>query len=269
MSPARRTSALATSLAVLGGLAIALGVLGVWAQRTLGDADTFAALAGDILEEPRVRTELAIVIVDPAIAEAPEEIKEQRAFIVTTTASVLGDARFVPVFEAVLRRAHTDLVDGSGPVGLDLDRPLEVVVREIEPISPELAAGLDALDAPTVVVVSAEQADRLRGFLALERAASVLLLIAGAVLVVVAVIRGGGRALFPFGAALAGSALALFGLLLLGRALLLSGIRPASRADAAEAAWDIVVTDLRSALLLTAAAGAIAVVAGGVLGRRT
>lgn len=264
----RKRSTVATWLAVVGGLAIALGVLGVWAQRTLGDADTFAALAGDILEEPRIRTELAVVIVDPALRNAPEAIRQQRAFIVTTTASILGDARFVPVFEDVLRRAHTRLVEGAGPVRLELERPLEVVIDRVRPFSPQVAAELEAIDPPSVVVVSATRADRLRGFIAVERALSVILLVAGAVLVVVAVIRGGPRALLPFGATLAGACLVLFGVLLLGRSMLLSGIHPESRADAAEAAWDIVIADLRTALLLSAAVGAIAVVAGGVLGRR-
>ncbi|MGH2636660.1 MAG: hypothetical protein ACRDHU_11030 [Actinomycetota bacterium] len=268
MTRSNRRSTLATWLAVLGGVAIALGVLGLWAQRTLGDADTFAALAGDILEDPRIRTELAVVIVEPALVNAPEEIREQRAFIVSTTASVLGDARFVPLFEDVLRRAHQRLVEGEGPVRLELERPLDLVVLEVEPISPELAAELDAIDAPSVVVVSAAQADRLRGFVAVERAVSVILLVAGTLLVLVAVIRGGARALVPFGATLAGACLVLFGLLLLGRSLLLSGIHPQSRAAAAEAAWDIVIADLRTALLVSAAAGALALVAGAVLGRR-
>lgn len=268
MPRSRRRSPLATWLAVLGGLAIALGLLGLWAQRTLGDAETFAALAGDILEKPQIRNELAVVIVDPVLERAPEELQEQRAVIVTTTASVLGSARFVPIFEGVLRRAHTRLIEGEGAVRLELDRPLDEVIAEIEAISPELAAELDAVDPPEPEVVSAAQADRLRGFIAFEQAVSVVLLVAGVLLVIVAVIRGGPRALLPFGATLAGACLVLFGVLLAGRSLLLSGIHPASRTDAAEAAWDVVVADLRTALLIGAAAGAVAVVVGGVLGRR-
>jgi hypothetical protein len=268
MSPARRRSPLGTWLAVLGGLAIALGVAGVWAQRTLGDPETFAGLAGEILEQPEIRTELAIVIVDPVLDDGPDALRSQRAVIVATTASALGDPRFIPVFETVLRGAATRLVEGEGPVVLELDRPLELVVDEIEPISPELAAELAAVDPPEPEVVSADQADRLRGLIAFERAVSVAMIVAGLALVVLAALRGGPRTLLPFGATLAGACLVLFGVLLFGRTLLLAGIAPPSRADAAERAWDIVIGDLRIALLLSAAAGAILLVAGGFLGRR-
>jgi hypothetical protein len=94
------------------------------------------------------------------------------------------------------------------------------------------------------------------------------MIVAGLALVVLAALRGGPRTLLPFGATLAGACLVLFGVLLFGRTLLLAGIAPPSRADAAERAWDIVIGDLRIALLLSAAAGAILLVAGGFLGRR-
>ncbi len=263
-----RRSTLATWLAVLGGLSIALGVLGLWAQRTIGDPETLAGLAGEILDQPEIRTQLAVVIVDPVLDRATPEIREQRAFLVTTTASVLGDARFVPVFQGVLRRAATDLVDGDGPVRLDLRRPLDLVVTQVEPISPELADQLAAIEPPSPEVISSGQADRLRGVIEFERTVSVALLVAGGALALVAVLRGGPRALLPFGATLAGASLVLFGSLLLGRSLLLSDIHPADRADAAAAAWDIVIGDLRTALLVSAGAGAVAVVAGGAFGRR-
>jgi hypothetical protein len=268
MPPAHGRSPLATWLAVLGGLAIALGVTGLWAQRTLGDPETFAALAGEMLEDEVVRTGLAVVIVEPVLDVAPREIQEQRDFIVTTTESVLGDARFVPVFRGVLRHAATDLLEGEGAVRLELQRPLDWVVTEVEPISPELAAELAAIEAPSPEVVSASQADALRGIVAFERAVSLAILAAGVALAVIAVVRGGPRALLPFGATLAGACLVLFGMLLVGRVLLLSGIEPEVRADAAAAAWTIVISDLRTALLISAAAGGIAVLAGGLLGRR-
>jgi hypothetical protein len=266
MTARRRRSALATWLAVLGGLAMALGVTGVWAQRTLGEPETFAALAGDILARPEIRTQLAVVIVDPLLEDDPSAL--QRTFLVTTTAAVLGNERFVPVFEDVLRRAATRLAEGEGAVRLDLAGPLDVVITEVEPLAPDVAAQLSELAPPEPEVVSAAQAAWLRGFIDVERATSVALLVVGVLLVVLAVIRGGSRALLPFGATLAGASLVLFGMLLVGRTLLLDAIEPKARAEAAEAAWDIVVADLRNALLLSAGAGGVAVVAGGVLGRR-
>jgi hypothetical protein len=253
---------------VLGGLAIALGVTGLWAQRTLGDPETFARLAGEILDDDEIRSELAIVIVDPVLDEAAPEIQQQRAFIVATTAGVLGDRRFVPLFQGVLRRAATDLLEGDGAVTLQLDRPLGLVVEEIEPVSPEVAAALAQIDPPAPEVVSSTQADRLRAVVRFERTVSAILVVVGAAFLVVAVIRGGPFALVPFGATLAGVSLVLLGLLLVGRGLLLVGVQPQSRADAAADAWGIVIRDLQTVLLLSVIGGAIAVVVGGVLARR-
>jgi hypothetical protein len=172
------------------------------------------------------------------------------------------------VFEEVLRRAATRLVEGKGAVRLELDRPLEEVIAEISPLFPELAAELATVDVPEPEIVPAREADRLRGFIEFQRAASVVLLVLGAILTVVAVARKGARALLPFGATLAGACLVLFGALLFGRTVLLDAIEPANRAVAAEAAWDVVVADLRTVLLISAGAGGLAVVAGGILGRR-
>lgn len=266
--PARR-SPLATWLAVLAGLALALGISGLWAQRTVGDPATFAALAVRILEQASIRTQLAVVIVDPVLEDASPDVQAQRQIIVTTTESVLGDPRFVTVFEGVLRRAATQLADGSGPVRLDLTRPLDRVVTEVRPISPDLADRLAAIDPPAPEVVSPTLADALRSVIGFERAVSVALLLVGGVLAVVAGVRGGPRALLPLGATLAGACLVLFGTLLVGRSLLLAEIHPAGRAEAAADAWNVVVADLRTALLVATVVGGVAVVAGGVLGRRT
>jgi hypothetical protein len=263
---ARPRSTLAAWLAALAGLTITLGVAGLWAQRTLGDPATFAALAGDMLEEPTIRTELAIVIVDPLLDGAVEGVG--RTFIITTTATVLGNERFIPVFEDVLRRAAVQLVEGEGAVTLELDRPLDVLVQEVEPISPELAELLASIDAPEPVVVAERQADELRGIVAFGRNLALALLVVGLILVVLAVVVGGPFVLLPFGATLAGACLVLLAVLLAGRSLLLSGIQPESRAEAASAAWNVVIADLTIALMVSAAAGAIAVVAGGILGRR-
>jgi hypothetical protein len=172
------------------------------------------------------------------------------------------------IFQGVLRRAATRLLEGDGAVRLELDPSVELVVAEVERVSPEVATELAGIDPPEPVIVSAARADALRGFIAVEQAVSVVLLIGGVILGVVAVIRGGPRALLPFGATLAGAALVLFAVLLFGRFLFLAGIQPPERAEAAAAAWNIVVADLRTALLLSAGAGGMILVVGAVLGRR-
>jgi hypothetical protein len=74
--------------------------------------------------------------------------------------------------------------------------------------------------------------------------------------------------LLPFGTTLAAASLLLLGMLLAARPVLLAGIHPSGRAEAAAEAWTIVVGDLRTVLLVSAAAGGVALVAGAVLGRR-
>jgi hypothetical protein len=196
---ARPRSPFAGFLAFLGGVAIVLGIVGLWANRTIGDSDAFASLAGRLLQEDEITSRLATAIVDPVLERSTPEVRQQRRIIVATTERVLENDAFVAVFEDVLRDAHQQLLVGDDDVKLHLDPALDAVIVEVRAVAPRVADELDAVDAPDPTIVSASQVSRVRGFIDFERTASLVLLIIGAILVVVAVIGGGPRALVPAG----------------------------------------------------------------------
>lgn len=238
MPPARRASALATLLAVLGGAFVVLGASGLWIQRTIGDADTFSALASDLVERPEIRVAIAEAALDPLLEDAPA----LRELAVGFLAELLEDERFVVAFRQVLRLAHTRLIEGErGPVEITLERVVRVARDDLAQISPELAARVDGIETPQIVVVARQEAEALRTLLAFERAVSLLLLLAGASMVVAAVARNGSRALVPAGVAALLASAALFVILLATRTGVLARIQQGRARDAAGAGWDVVV----------------------------
>jgi hypothetical protein len=262
---ARPRSPFGSILSILAGLALSLGVVGWWLGHTVGDADAFASLAGDLLHQDAVVSSLAQEIVHPVLENATPDVKQQRAVILATTESVLRDQRFVPLFEDVLRQAHHDLIDGKGDVQLDLGPALAAVVTEVRPISPQVADQLAAVPAPHPVVIAAAEADRVRSLVGFERAATIAFLVGGLILIVIAVIGAGPRALVPFGITLAVTC-GLFLLLIFGARGLL-GLQ-VSHGDAASSAFGVVLAGLRTTLIVVALVGAGSAVLGAVLGRR-
>jgi hypothetical protein len=266
MPPAHR-SGLATLLALLGGALLVLGASGLWVQRTIGEADAFAALAADLVERPEIRIALAEAAIDPLLEDAPLPL--QRELAVGFLAELLEDERFVVAFRQVLRLAHTRLIEGErGPVEITLERVVQAARDDLAQISPELAARVDAIETPEIVVVARREAEALRTLLAFERAVSLLLLLAGGTMVVVAVARNGSRALVPAGAAALLASAALFVILLATRTGVLARIQGGRARDAAGAGWDVVVEGLLLTLGIAAVAGLAAIVAGAALSRR-
>jgi hypothetical protein len=264
-----RRSALATWLAVLGGALVVLGASGLWVQRTIGDADSFVALAGDLVERPEIRVALAEAAIDPLFEDAPALLSLQRELAVGFLAELLEDERFVVAFRQVLRLAHTRLIEGErGPVEITLDRVVRVARDDLAQISPELAARVDAIETPEIVVVAREEAEALRTLLALERAVSLVLLLVGGSMVVIAIARNGSRALVPAGAAALLASAALFVILLVARTGVLTRVQEGRARDAAGAGWDVVVHGLLWTLGIAAITGAVAIVAGATLSRR-
>src|SRR3954467_4487333 len=200
---ARARSPFAGLLAFLGGGALVLGIVGVWANRTVGDSDAFSSLAGQLLGQDVIVSRLATAIVDPVLERSSPEVRQQRRIIVSATEQVLRNDAFVVVFQKVLRDAHEQLLVGDGDVKLHLDPALDAVIVEVRKVAPPVADQLDAVDAPDPTVVSAAQASRVRGIIDFERTASLALLIIGAILLVIAVIGGGPRALVPGGVTVA------------------------------------------------------------------
>ena len=264
---ARSRSPFAGFLAFLGGLALVFGLVGLWANRTIGDSDAFSSLAGRLLAQDVIVTRLANAIVDPVLERATPEVRQQRRIIVATTEKVLSNPAFVSVFQDVLREAHQQLLVGDGDVKLHLDPALDAVIVEIRKVAPQVAEQLDGVNAPDPTILSASQVSRVRGFIDFERTASLVLLIIGAILIVIAIIGGGPRALVSTGITV--TVLCVIVLLLVFGVRSLVGIEVAGASrDAANSAYGVVVNGLRTTLIVAALAGVGAAVVGAVLARR-
>jgi hypothetical protein len=181
---------------------------------------------------------------------------------------VLGDERFVPVFEGVLARAHRDLVDGEGDVRLRLAPALDAVAIEVAKVAPNVATQLAGVTPPEPVVVGAAQADRVRSLLDTAHLIAVAFLLGGAILGAIALFGGGPRALVPFGSTLAAACVLVLLLLYGVRELVGIEVSGGSR-EAAGSAFGVVIGGLRTTLLVAALVGVAAAIVGSVISRRT
>jgi hypothetical protein len=260
---ARRSSGLATVLAGVGAALLVLGAFGLWIDAVIGDADAFTAQADDLIERPEIRTALAEAAVDPLFEGAPAVLSLQREIAVGLIAGVLADDRFVVAFRQILRLAHTRLIESErGPVRIGLESVVDVARDDLAQISPLLAARIDVIETPEIVVVARPEAQALRVMLDLARAYSVAFLIAGAVMVLIGVLRNGGRGLVAAGVAATVASAVLFVVLLATRTGVVGGVQAGRAREAVGAGWDVVVSGLLWTLAIAAGAGVVATVLG-------
>lgn len=260
---ARRSSGLATVLAGVGAALLVLGAFGLWIDAAIGDADAFTAQAGDLIERPEIRTALAEAAVDPLFEGAPAALSLEREIAVGLISGVLADDRFVVVFRQILGLAHSRLIESErGPVRIGLESVVDAARDDLAQISPLLAARIDAIETPEIVVVARREAQALRVILELARAYSAGLLIAGAVMVVIGVLRNGGRGLVAAGVAATMASAILFVVLLATRAGVVGGVQAGRAREAVGAGWDVVVSGLLWTLAIAAGAGVVTTVLG-------
>jgi hypothetical protein len=260
---ARGRSGFATALAVFGAALIVLGASGLWIQRTIGERDTFARFAGDLIERPEIRTALAEAAVDPLFEEAPLALALQRELVVGLIAGLLGDDRFVDAFHELLRLAHTRLVERQrGPVEITLEVVVDAAREDLAGISPELAARVDEIETPEIVVVASTEAQALRTLLAFERSFAIAFAIGGAAMVMIATLANGTRAFVAAGVAAIVTAAAVFVILLAIRAGVVAGVQAGRAREAVGAGWDVVIAGLLWTLAIAAGAGVTAAAVG-------
>jgi hypothetical protein len=260
---ARRSSGLATVLATVGAALLVLAAFGLWIDAMIGDADSFTAQADDLIERPEIRTALAEAAVDPLFEGAPAALSLQREIAVGLIAGVLADDRFVGAFGQILRLAHTRLIESErGPVRIGLESVVEVARDDLAQISPLLAARIDVIETPEIVVVARPEAQALRVMLDLARAYSVAFVIAGAVMVLIGVLRNGGRGLVAAGVAATLASAVFFVVLLATRAGVVGGVQAGRAREAVGAGWDVVVSGLLWTLAIAAGAGVVATLLG-------
>jgi hypothetical protein len=258
----------ASLLAVVGAALLVVGGCGLWIDEALGDTETFTTQAGDLIDQPAIRTALAEAAVEPLFEGAPAALALQREIAVGLIAGVLADDRFVAAFRQILRVAHTQLIEGErGPVVITLERVVDVAREDLAEISPELAARVDAIETPEIVVVARREAQALRVMLDLARAFSVGLVVVGAVMVLIGALRNGGRGLVAAGVAAMVTSAAVYVVLLATRAGVVAGIQAGRAREAVGAGWDVVVSGLLWTLAIAAGAGVATALLGFLFSR--
>jgi hypothetical protein len=260
---ARRPSGFATFLAVVGAALLVVGASAVWIDGSVGDTASFTAQAGDLIEQPAIRTAMAEAGVEPLFEDAPALLAVQREIAVGLIAAVLADDRFVPAFRQLLRVAHMRLIGGEhGPVAITLEIVVDAAREDLVDISPELASRVDAIETPQVVVVARREAEAIRTLLDLVDTFGFSLIVVGAIMVVVASLRSGGRAFVASGVGAIVTSALLFVVLLATRAGVVAGVQAGRARAAVGAGWDVVVSGLLWTLAIAAGTGVAVAVLG-------
>lgn len=262
-------------------LALLVAVPAQWVATHVSDADGFADLAGPLVTEPEVETELAAVISEQVTARLALSstlgpiVADVLARAATT---VVGDPEFQAAWEDTLRRSHEATLGGDGEAAPDQGQSLRLAV-DLAPLARyvvDKASGQlpVTVRAPETVVVPitgeqvGEQIDLLRSAPDYARVAWIVL--AAAVVVRLALAHRRGAALARLGVgALVAAGLLWLAVRAAGRLL---DERAGSAEPLARAVQDALVARSTASfddwLLVVAGAGLAAVVVGVVLRRR-
>ncbi len=247
-------------LAVLAAVTFCAAAVATYVGNTLLDSDRFAARSTASLQEPAMRDFLGSKIADGAISESPDLVAV-RPLIESAASSVVASGPFRSVFSAAVRDLHRAVIerdqDAIVLVLADVGVVLQAAVAKVDPTAAEK---IDSTADARVIddELSTQIADAARRLRNVRDAVPVLL--------VLALLMAGGaawlaadrrRVALVGGVALAGSALVLVLVFNLARYAVLGQVGDPAARDAANALWDSLLGDLRTALLLIAVAGAI------------
>jgi hypothetical protein len=254
---------LSAALACIGAIAVLLGVPLVYAGHVLSDTEEFSARATSLLAEPSVRSLIAARVADEAVSS--EHIPTLFEPVVDRAVDVaIGSPAFRPIFEAAVVDLHRSVFEqGSDTVTLRLAHVGTLVQDALRRISPSLAARIPKSATNRVTEISGGdfgEATRFARAIEGAHAVGVVLLVAGGLVFLLAILQAGGdrrRA-----ARYVGIAILVDGLLLLAayavlRPLVLDQFAAGNDRSAAAAVWDAFVEGLRSNAVWLAIAGAV------------
>ncbi len=136
---------LATLLAVLSALVLALALAVGYAERAGGNADQFANRSVTALRDPSVRDLLAQRITDEIILQRRSDLLAARPLIQSTVSSVIGGRAFSGLFAAGVRDVHRAVLQGSqNTLTLTLADLGTVVRAALDQFRPDLARRIDS-----------------------------------------------------------------------------------------------------------------------------
>jgi hypothetical protein len=253
------------TIALLGAL-----VFG-YASTALFDSDSFADRATAALDDEAVQSEVGVLVTDNLVLKASADLVAVRPLIESVVSGIVGGGAFQGLFRKAVDDVHRAAFKrDQDSATLTLGDIGEVVRGAIQAFRPQLAqqikakAGVDiaSIKPPAWVAKLAQVADAV-GILWLILLAVGVILAAGAMWLS----PDRRRTVLQLGVAIAIAGVAGAVALGVGRALVLRGIDESGVRDAIDAVWGIFLDDLRTALYLLAACGAVIAAAASSLVR--
>jgi hypothetical protein len=248
-------------LAVLAAVVLLAGLVAGYARLTLFDSDEFSARATAALEDDAVKSEIARRVTDDLVLNAQADLVAVRPLIESVVEGLVGAGVFRDLFHNAVRDVHSALFEGNENTATLTLADIGVVVRgALQALAPRVAkqipGGADTdvtpIEPPGWLADLAQIGHDLLGL-------SLVLLALGLALVALALWRSRDRrrTLLVFGIALVGAGVIAAVALGVIRTLLVARIEDTGIRDAAHAVWEVYLGDLRNALYVFAAIGAV------------
>jgi hypothetical protein len=264
-APDHNRHRLSAALAVIGAIAVLIGVPLTYAGHVLSNTDQFSARATSLLAQPSVRS----LIGDRVATQAVSSAHIPAAFTPLVDRAVeaaIGSAAFQPIFEAAVADLHRSVFEqNSDTVTLRLAHVGKLIEDEVRRISPELADRIPKSVTHQVTEISGGdfgQATRVARAIEGAHTVGVVLLVAGGLVFLLAILQAGGdrrRAVRYVGIAILVDGLLLVAGYVVLRPLVLEQFNAGNDRNAAAAVWDAFLRDLRSDAVWLAVAGAVVV----------
>lgn len=265
---ARRIAA--PALIVLGALFLLLGELQLYAARTIFDSEDFARRATSTLEEPEVRSFVAARVTDEIVGASPDLVAA-RPLIDSATDAIVGSAPFASLFRVAVQDLHRSVFDeDKDTVTLGIADSGVLVIDALRQLNPEIAGKIPKDVEADLVSISSGSASATLNQVARtaeeNRAAAPWNLAWAVVLFGLGILAAleRRRAVKRIGIALAVVGVVVVAGYEIGRAILV-GRLDGAEADAAGAAWDTFLLDLRTWNLVLAGAGIVLALAAASL----
>ena len=129
----RLRSVTSTTLLVLVGFALPVGILAAWAQTTIYDSSAFSERAVSVLDSPAVRRELADRLTEQLARSGNQNAIAFRPAVELAIETVVDTDTFRSIFRTAIRRTHEALLQGgSGSTGLDLSDSFAIVTASLQ-----------------------------------------------------------------------------------------------------------------------------------------
>ena len=249
------------ALLVAASIALLIGGVTLYARAAILDSREFADRATASLENDEVRQLVSQRLVEQVIEQGSAELIQARPLLEAAVAGALDTGAFQAVFERAAQNVHKLLFERDrGSIVLDLADAGIVVISALRAIAPKVAKEVPRDVEGAFIDLSDRQfATEMLDLGAQVRFLGILLPLLAVALfvasVLVAVDRR--RALVEAGVAIAIVAGAVVIGLIVAKAIVLAGIEGDESREAANAAWDSFLGDLR---VLSLGIGALGIV---------